>query len=137
VIVQPDAKGNVILSATNAELHGVGIQLETQGGLPDIGFWTSGDEWVFWKAQFPKAGAFKVSATLAAMDADADFVVEVGGQSINGQAPVTGGWDKFQTIELGQIKIKLPGELVVKVRAQDAVDWKPINLNSVRLTPVD
>ncbi len=134
-IIRSDAKGNVILSATDAELHGAGIQLETQGGLPDIGFWNNPDESVSWKAQVSEAGVFKVSATIATADADVGFVVEVGSQIINGQAPLTGGWDKFQTIDLGQIQIKQPGELVVKFRSKDAASWKPINLNSVRLTP--
>ena len=34
------------LPATNAELHGGQIQLETQGELPDIGCWVKGNEWV-------------------------------------------------------------------------------------------
>jgi len=50
---------------------------------------------------------------------------------------MTGGWDKFQTIELGQIKTKEPGNLEVKVGAQDSAGWKAINLNSVQLTPAD
>jgi alpha-L-fucosidase len=135
VIIRPDAKGIVNLSALDAELHGTGIQLETQGGLPNIGFWESGDEWVSWRAQVPQAGVFKISANVAVADADASFVVEVGGQTMDGQAPVTGGWDQFQRIALGLIQIKEPGELVVKVRAKDAANWKPINLNSIRLTP--
>jgi len=32
-VIRPDSKGDVFLSATNAELHGSQIQLETQGGL--------------------------------------------------------------------------------------------------------
>ncbi|MGA2802194.1 MAG: carbohydrate-binding domain-containing protein [Verrucomicrobiota bacterium] len=104
---------------------------------PDIGYWNSGDEWVSWTAQIPKADVFKVSAMVATFNADACFVVEVGGEQISAQAPVTGGWDKFQAIDLGQIQIKQPGDLVVKVRSKDTASWKAINLNSVQLTPVD
>jgi alpha-L-fucosidase len=133
-VIRPDSKGDVFLSATNAELHGSQIQLETQGGLPDIGYWDKGDEWVSWTAQIPKAGTFNVSATVATLNAEASFVVEVGGQTISAQAPVTGSWEKFQTVDLGRIQIKQPGDLTVKVRAKDKATWKAINLNSVKLT---
>ena len=132
--IGPDSKGDVFLSATNAELHGSQIQLETQGGLPDIGYWDKGDEWVSWTAQIPKAGTFNVSATVATLNAEASFVVEVGGQTISAQAPVTGSWEKFQTVDIGRIQNKQPGDLTVKVRAKDKATWKAINLNSVKLT---
>lgn len=133
-VIRPDSKGDVFLSATNAELHGSQIQLETQGDLPDIGYWDKGDEWVSWTAQIPKAGTFNVSATIATLNAEASFVVEVGSETISAQAPVTGSWEKFQTVDLGQIQIKQPGDLAVKVRAKDKATWKAINLNSVKLT---
>jgi len=136
-VVQADSKGDVFLSATNAALHGSQIQLETRGGLPDIGYWDSGDAWVSWTAQMPKTGIFNVSATIATLYGDAGFVVEAGGIQISAQAPATGSWDKFQTIKLGQIQIIQPGELVVKVRAKDKATWKAINLNSVQLTLVN
>ena len=85
----------------------------------------------------PKAGNFKVSATVATLNDDASFVVDVGGEKFSAPIPMTGGWDKFQTIELGQINIKEPGNLEVKVGAQDSAGWKAINLNSVQLTPAD
>ncbi|MGA3144166.1 MAG: alpha-L-fucosidase [Verrucomicrobiota bacterium] len=133
-VIYPDSKGDVFLSATNAELHGSQIQLETQGGLPDIGHWDKGDEWVSWTAQIPKAGTFNVSATVATPNAEAGFVVEVGSEILSAQAPMTGSWDKFQTVDIGQFQIIQPGELVVKVRAKDKATWKALNLNSVKLT---
>ena len=135
--IQADAQGNMILSATNAELHGTQLQLETQGGLPDIGYWNDGNESVSWTAQMPKAGNFAVSATVATLNDDASFVVDVGGKKFSAPIPMTGGWDKFQTIELGRINIKEPSKLDVKVGAHDSAGWKAINLNSVQLTPAD
>ena len=92
-VVHADSNGDVFLSATNAALHGSQLQLETRSGLPDIGYWDNGDAWVSWTAQIPKAGTFNVSATVATPNADAGFVVEVGGETFNVQAPQTGSWD--------------------------------------------
>ena len=136
-VIHPDSKGDLFLSATNAALHGSQIQLEERGGLPDIGYWDKADDWVSWTVQIPKTGIFKVSATIATFNADAGFVVEAGGEKISAQAPVTGSWDKFQTVDLGQIQIKQTGNLMIKVRAKDSASWKAINLNSVQLTPAD
>jgi alpha-L-fucosidase len=132
--IRPDSNGDVFLSATNAILHGSQLQLETRSGLPDIGYWDSGDAWVSWTAQMPKTGIFNVSATVATPNAEAGFVVEAGNEIFNVQAPQTGSWDTFQTIDIGRFQILQPGELVVKVRAKDKATWKAINLNSVKLT---
>jgi alpha-L-fucosidase len=136
-VIESDAKGNLTLTATDAELHGTQLKLEEQGGLPNIGYWDNGDESVSWKAHLSKAGTFKVSATVATLNAGARFVVDVGGEKIAAPVPVTGSWEKFQTIDLGQIQIKHGGELIVKVGASDATSWKAINLNGVRLTATD
>jgi hypothetical protein len=133
-VVQADSNGDVYLSATNAALHGSQLQLETRGGLPNIGYWDKGDEWVSWTAQITKTGTFDVSATVATLYGDAGFVVEAGGETFSVQAPQTGGWDAFQTIDIGRFQILQPGELMVKVRAKDKAAWKPISLNSVKLT---
>ncbi len=134
-VITPDAKGRLTFSADDAILHGDQLKLEEQGGLPDIGFWENGNEWVSWNAQIAKPGAYKVRATTATIFSNAEFVVDAGGTTLAGSAPATGSWDKFQTIDLGQIRIQQPGDLVLKVRAKDAADWHAINLNSVSLTP--
>ncbi|MGP8238567.1 MAG: alpha-L-fucosidase C-terminal domain-containing protein, partial [Limisphaerales bacterium] len=136
MMIRPDAKGIVTLSAADAELHGDQIQLEEKGGLPDIGFWDRAADWVSWKAQIPAAGAYKVSATIATQNAGGNFVVEVGAENLGVQALVTGSWERFQTLDLGQIAIQQPGELLIKVRSKDPASWKAINLNKVQLTPV-
>ncbi len=133
--IDPDAQGDLILSAEDAELHGGDLRLETRGGLPDIGYWNDAADFVSWRAHVAKAGRLNISAVIATSDSDADFVVEIGDQTLNVQPPMTGGWDNFSKIELGQIEIKKPGDLSVKVRARSGTKWKPINLNSLLLMP--
>lgn len=59
-VIHPDSKGDVFLSATNAELHGNRIQLDTPGELPDIGYWDKGDEWVSWTTQIEWSRSFRM-----------------------------------------------------------------------------
>jgi hypothetical protein len=135
-IVTPDNKGSLLFKADDATLHGAQLKLEEQGGKSDIGFWDNGSEWISWPAQITTSGAYKVSATVATVFNDAEFVVDAGGETLAAKVPVTGGWDQFQTIEPGQIQIKQAGNAQVKIRARDASTWKAINLNSLRLVPV-
>jgi hypothetical protein len=35
------------------------VTTENHGLQPDLGFWGNAEDWVSWKARFPKVGAFK------------------------------------------------------------------------------
>lgn len=134
-LVTPDANGRLVFNAATATLHGTKLQLEDQGGKPDIGYWDDSAEWVSWEAYFPKPGIYRVSATIAAQNRDGQFVVSVGEASLSAIAQNTGAWDQFSDINLGTIEVKQAGDLTVSVRAKDPATWKPINLNSFRLEP--
>jgi len=133
----PDAQGNVKLGADDAELHGDQIKTEDHGGQSNIGFWDNGSEWVSWNMQCPQAGAFKLSASLASVTGESEFVIEVAGQQISGQAVPTAGWDQFKEVSLGRIEIKQPGEHLVKIRPKDAANWRAMNLRYLKLTKAE
>jgi alpha-L-fucosidase len=134
--IRPDAKGNVTLDADSADLHGEQIKEEQQGGKSNIGYWDRASEWVSWKVSFPRPGSYRVSATIAAANGDAEFVVEAAGEKVVGKARQTKDWADFRSVDVGRIAVKQPGEDVVKVRPRDAKTWKAINLNCVTLQPV-
>jgi alpha-L-fucosidase len=130
----PDAKGNLRLSADDAQLHGDQIKTEDHGGQPNIGYWDHGSDWVSWKVQFPQPGVFKVTASCACVSGESEFVVELAGQQISGKAGQTAGWDQFKELSLGQVEITQPSEQVVKVRPKDPQNWWAMNLRFVKLT---
>jgi len=136
VFVTPDSKNRLIFSADDATLHGSNLKLEEQGGKPDIGYWDKGDEWVSWSARNVKPGVYSVSMVVATPAADANCVLEIGGQHFNVTPPASGGWDKFSTVSLGKVEIKEAGKLVVSVRPANRENWRAMNLSSVRLIPV-
>jgi alpha-L-fucosidase len=135
-VILPDNQGRLILNASDARLHGEQLKLETQGGMPDIGFWDKADEWVSWNAHIAQPGTYQVSATIAAANGAAELVIGVAGENLSVKIPQTAGWDKFSSTDLGPVEIKSAGDLTVSVRAKDTTSWKAINLNSIRLTPV-
>ena len=126
--IRPAADGSLTLEAEEAELHGTKIQVETRKGASDIGFWDDAKDWVSWTARFPEAGAWEVTARVAAAKAETEFVVEVAGREVVGKAPKTASWDDFQTFAIGKIEVAKPGNYEVKVRPRDAATWQPMNL---------
>jgi hypothetical protein len=59
----------------------------------------------------------------------------LGDKVLKGQAPVTGDYGKFQTVDLGTSEIKAPGIISLAVRPVKG-EWSPINLKAIRLVPV-
>jgi alpha-L-fucosidase len=133
--IGPNAAGVLTLSADTANLNGA-VQVEAQGGKPNIGFWDSGNDWVSWKGHFPRAGTYRVKVNVASLTAGTKFLVEVGAQKLTASAPLTGSWSGYQDVDAGQIEITHPGDENISVRPGDPASWKPINLTTVTLTPV-
>jgi len=136
VLITPDSRGRLIFEAEDATLHGEQLKLEQQGGKPNIGYWDNAKEWVSWNARVAKPGSYRLSASIAAANGDAEFIVEIGSEKVSAKAARTEGWDKFLTTELGTVRLSLAGDVTVSVRAKDSESWRAINLNSLRLTPV-
>jgi alpha-L-fucosidase len=136
-VIAPDNKGHFVFQADDAVLHGENLKLEEQGGQSVIGFWDNPNEWVSWNAKAQKPGQYRVTATVASANGVAQFVTEIGDESIIASASQTSGWDKFATFELGVVNIKNAGDFTLKVRAKDTSSWLPINLNSIQLSLVE
>ena len=132
-VVSPDNKNRLSLNVEDATLHGAQIKLEEQGGVNCIGYWDKSDEWVSWRVQINQAGSYKLSANTATVFGDAKVLVDSGSQQIIAAPPLTGGWDKFASSELGTLEIKTPGIIEIKVRAADAATWRAINLSGLKL----
>ena len=64
------------------------------------------------------AGTYAVKAVIGTVNSDAQFAVEVAGQTLTAAVPNTGSWDKFETVTVGQIKVQQAGELTVRPRAR-------------------
>jgi alpha-L-fucosidase len=128
------ADGAVTLPAAEAVTHGEQIRFEGGANRDCLGFWTNPDDWAEWSFKIAQPGKFTVIAEIAAIDSGS-FVVSAGGQKLPGKAPATGDYGKFRRVELGAIEIPSAGQASLAVRAV-AEGWHPLNLKSVRLTPV-
>jgi len=133
--VSPTAGGVLSLDALLAELHGEGLQIESKGGRPDIGYWFTADESASWIVKVLTPGSYSVTAYIATINDGADFVIESGSQSLPGVAPNTGAWDNFQAVAVGALSFDKAGEYRVTIHPKNAASWHAINLRSIVLRP--
>jgi len=128
------AGAETTLPATAALLHGSKLGVETRAGVgfANIGFWDKADEWVSWKLSVTQAGTYEISGKFASTKGGGQFSIEVAGQKLAGKAPKTSGWDDYQVVKIGTVKIAKPGEYVLSVRP-NARGWAAANLAQLTL----
>ncbi|WP_020526235.1 alpha-L-fucosidase [Flexithrix dorotheae] len=100
-----------------------------------IGHWTSETAVVYWNFAIDKPGKFQVTS-LTAGQAETEFTVEIDGQTEKVKIPATGGYDKFEPIEIGAFEISEPGSYKITFKPI-AGNWNPVNLKQVVMTPVN
>jgi alpha-L-fucosidase len=128
------ADGTLTLAASEAITHGETIKYEGGENRDCIGFWVNPEEWVEWQFKVTKPGKVKVTAEIAAQGSGS-FTLSLGAQRLEGQAPNTGDYGRFQGLELGALELPGPGKVSLSVRASKE-GWQPLNLRKLRLSPV-
>ncbi|MGC3959235.1 MAG: alpha-L-fucosidase [Verrucomicrobiota bacterium] len=131
-ILMQSADGSVQLPAIEATTHGH-VRYEVGDGKDNIGHWVNPEDWVEWQFRTTQAGKVEVSAEIAATDSG-KFTLELAGQQLEGTAPITGSYTKFQRLSLGTLNLP-SGDATLTVRPI-AAGWQPLNLKSITLTPV-
>lgn len=133
--VRPDGQGLVHLLAEQAAIFGGDITFEPP--LKNIGLWHSVDDFVRWRFVIETAGEFEVRLRYACHPGSAgnQMVATVGEWSVARQVPSTGGWDQYQTIELGEVSLPA-GTHIFSVSAQGNFQGALLDLHSIELRPV-
>ena len=131
--VVADDSGTFLLSAAEARLHGDSIKVESIGDTSGLGYWGNANDSASWEVKFAKPGAYNVSLELGTPDAASEFTVVVGDQQISGKTTNTGGYRKYQTLDLGSVTIKAAGVSTVTIRPTSADSWKPFSLRGIYL----
>ncbi len=135
VLPGPASDGSVTLSAESADIHsppeGTAPRVETIENVPNIGYWTDARAWVGWQFKIAHPGRFDVVAAVAGGKCE----VTLADQKLTAEIPDTGGYQKFQTITLGQLEIKQPGTCSLAIKPV-AGQWQAVNIRSIVLKPL-
>ncbi len=122
------------LSAAQAITHGEQIRYEVGPDRDNLGCWTNASDWAQWELPIARPGRFKVTAEIAAV-ASGRFQVVCADQKLEGSAPNTGDYGRFQKVELGTVELTSSGKTSVAVRPIPE-GWQPMNLKALDLVPL-
>ena len=135
VAAGPD--GALALSAATAELLGETIQVETRYGDPSIGYWTQASDGLRWPVRLAAAGRYRVAVDAACPDdtAGTKLRLKIGEADLPVTVPATGGWDRFQTHQLGDLVLPA-GDLDASLAVTDMPGGAVMNLRRITLSPI-
>ncbi len=132
--VRPESPGVPKLAAAQAIIHGEQMKYEAGPDRDNLGYWANPSDWAEWELQVERPGRFKVAAEIAAL-ASSRFQVLLGDRELEGSAPSTGDYGRFQKVEIGTVEVPAAGKTSLAVRPVPE-GWQPMNLRSVELVPV-
>ena len=141
LVVEPSAylpkqDGSFELRADGATLHGETLRYESGNGHDNIGFWTNSADWLDWPLKVPTAGRFKLVGEFATPSSGAMIELGAGAATLRFTVPKTTGYTDFKAVEMGVLEIAATGRVDLSVKpVKDG--WRPINLKSLKLVPVE
>jgi hypothetical protein len=133
--IGPDAKGNITLTANDAQIEGNGLAVEERGGVANLGYWDSAADYAEWKVNFVAPGSYQVVGSFAAAAGASVLTIEFAGRKIEAGIPPTNGWDDYREVDCGTLQIDKSGEAMLVARPRDPATWKAVNLRSLKLLP--
>jgi len=143
VVVRQAADGTILLSGSDAAIHGTMLRWEPQEKKRTLGFWTKVDDAAEWTFTVRSPGLFGVevlqgcgrgqggSDMIVTLDPDSDdettiaFVVED-----------TAGFQEFRTLTIGRAAIGRAGEHRLRVKPTRIAKSAACDIRQIRLVPV-
>jgi hypothetical protein len=68
-------------------------------------------------------------------EAGSKFEVRVAGQAVRSTVPGTGGWSKYEELDLGPVMIRKPGDFELEIHPIKMAHGGLMNLKTVKLVP--
>jgi putative membrane-bound dehydrogenase-like protein len=133
IVVRASA-GRLTLRAADCEIHGGQITFEQQ--FENIGMWHGTADHIVWRVQLDGPTQFDVYLTYACADDSAGnaYVLEGGDHAIAGKVAGTGGWDHYQRVKIGTLKLGA-GTTSLTFRPDGPVRGALLDLRMLYLVP--
>ena len=138
---KPDAQaadGTISLPARMADIHGVMLRYEPLPHKNTVGFWVRADDWVSWDFDVTEPGEFRLSSLQGCGTGSGGSQVEfaIGESKLTAQVKETGGFQNFNWVAIGTLKLDRPGRYTLSVKPQSKPKAAVMDLREVRLEPV-
>ena len=142
--IRPDSKGVLRLSATSATLAGNPLRVEslpaTGGGTRfNLGYWTTPDAEAGWSVGLEAGRRYRVMIELACKPEAAGSDMSLGladGTGLSFKMPDTGGWSRFETVEVGEfLAPDTDGPMEIVLRAEAIPGEAAGNVRTIEFIP--
>jgi hypothetical protein len=145
-LIKQDNQGYVLLHGSNVNIHGSTVRYEAATNKLTIGYWTKVEDWVHWDFEITKPGILAMEILQGCGAGSGDSVVEFvvapkGGkpedeQKISHTVRVTGGFQKFVSMDIGSVNFAKPGNYTLSVKPQSKPGMAVMDLRLVILKPL-
>ena len=134
--VSQAADASLTLPASAAVIHGKTLKVEGNKE-PNIGYWTDLKDSVTWKARITRPGNFEVIFHLACAPGSdgSEFTFSAGDAKLTGKTTATAGWEDYQSIPIGRIRIDQSGTVAIGITPIRKPGPGVMNLRSITLKP--
>jgi alpha-L-fucosidase len=131
--INADANGTFRLDAADAKIIGDTAQLEGE----DIGYWTNQGDYVEWKLNVARLGAYAVSLDYACEPGSEgnEYAIIAGDQKLTGKIAPTRSWRNFRTVKVGTLQIDHSGAITLQVKPLTKPNLAVMNLRTLILKP--
>ncbi|MEI7699102.1 MAG: neutral/alkaline non-lysosomal ceramidase N-terminal domain-containing protein [Planctomycetia bacterium] len=135
-VIHVPTSGNVILSASQAEIYGEDITFEVP--LSNIGYWHSADDHLRWQLRTDKPREFVLWAEWACHPDSAgnSFLIQGVKPELKGKVRSTGGWDRYQLQVIGTV-VLAEGDCEIVMRPAHAPRGALADLRALHLVGDD
>ena len=131
--IEVDASAEILLSPGEAQIKGEGQRPVYDRAKDFLCSWTNPKTWLEWRLPAVKPGDYEALITLGSTIPNNQFTLQIGEQTLTNTVPNTGGWETFQDLKLGSVKLPA-GELLITLKPLK-VSGAVMNVRSVTLTP--
>ena len=122
----------IVLHATKAKLGGEKPWPKKEAA--NLSAWRNSKAWVSWDVQIPKAGKLPLHVVWGCGGREnSKYTVEIAGQTLEGLASNTGGWDTFKAATLGEVEIPKPGTYTLTLKPVPKAGGFQMDLQAVVL----
>jgi putative heme-binding domain-containing protein len=133
-LILTDKEGQFRLLASNGEIYGDSLTLESQHN--NLGFWNSSNDRVTWTVDVPKNEKYDVWLVWSCDDGAAgnSFRLQIEESKVIGKVPGTGTWDNYKHEKFGQLELS-PGKHKISLRPEGEIKNYLLDLREIRLVP--
>lgn len=130
--------GSITLHAKDATTWSENMRYEPKPEKNCLGYWTSPDDYAEWEFDVKKPGKYKVAVVHGCGGGNhgSQVAVKSGDQTVKFTVQDTGGFQKWQEVQIGEIEIRAAGMNRLTIDPESKVKSAVLDVQKIVLTPV-